>query len=218
LFAGHEYTLDGEAAIGRIPVISASGKILMPCKPTKAKRLLKSGKAIGKWTKNGKFYIQLKFNPKSPIIRPSANKSKIKQKDIKPKIRFDASYLAKIRKEAWRKKVWFKALSRLERSILDLASKCVDKPKSPMLIDMLAKIVVKVKKAFMSPIFRLMEYIGKPLAKKISWIAKSWGNKTAESWVKDKGFLKYLTIIEINNIPGFRLSNALSPTSGSLSA
>jgi len=188
LFAGQEHTFDGEAAIGRIPVISASGKLLMPCKPAKAKNLLKSGKAIGRWTKNGRFYIQLKFDPKSPIIRPPANKSELKLKDIRPKVRFDASYLAKIRKEAWRKKVWFKALSRLERSILDLASKCIDKPKSPLLIDILAKIVVKVKKALMSLVYRLMEQIGRPLAKKISQIAKNGETRLQNLGLKMKDF------------------------------
>ena len=213
MFAGQEQTPGGEAAIGRIPVISASGKPLMPCKPAKAMKLLKSGKATGRWTRNGTFYIQLKFDPKSPIIHPPANSlPNLKPKDMKPKVRFDASYLAKIRKEAWRKKVWFKSLSRLERNILDLASKCVNKPKSPTLIDILAKIVVKIKKALMSPIFHLIEQVGRPLAKKISQIAKKWGNKTAELWVKDEGFLKYLTITDMNNIPGFRLNDTLPST------
>jgi len=85
---------------------------------------------------------------------------------MKLKIRFDSSYLMKIRKEARRNNVWYRSLSRIERSILDLASKCVKMPKSPKLIDILAKIVVKVKKALMSPLFRLIEQIGRPLAKK----------------------------------------------------
>ena len=218
MFADQGQTPGGEAAIGRIPVISASGKPLMPCKPTKAKRLLKSGKATGRLTKNGKFYIQLKFDPKSPIIHPPANKSELKSRNMKPKVRFDASYLAKIRKEAWRKKVWFKSLSRLERNILDLASKCVNKPKSPTLIDILAKIVVKIKKALMSPIFHLIEQVGRPLAKKISKIAKGWGNKDADSWAKDERFIKYLTVIEMNNVPGFCLSGMMPLTFGRLSA
>jgi len=205
----------GDAAIGRIPVISANGEPLMPCKPTKALSLLRLGKAIGKRSENGTFYIQLKFNPKSSIIRPSiGNLPKMKLKVSE--VRFDSSYLIKIRKEAMRNNVWFKALSRLERNILDLVSKCIKKPKSPKLIDVLAKIVVKVKKACMSPIFRLVEQIGRPLAKRISQIAKRWGNKTADFWAKDEIFIKYLTIIEINNIPGFRLSDTLYSTSGSL--
>jgi len=60
----------GDAAIGRIPVVSASGEPLMPCKPAKALSLLESGKAVGKWAEDGTFYLQLKFDPKSSIVRP----------------------------------------------------------------------------------------------------------------------------------------------------
>jgi len=38
----------GETAIGRIPVVSADGTPLMPCKPAKARKLLRDGKAIKK--------------------------------------------------------------------------------------------------------------------------------------------------------------------------
>ena len=63
--------LFGESAIGRIPVVSASGEPLMPCKPSKALSLLKSGKAVVKWIENGGFYLQLTFDPKSPIVHPA---------------------------------------------------------------------------------------------------------------------------------------------------
>ena len=63
---------DGEAAIGRIPVVSKSGISLMPCRPTKAKKLLRSGKANKKWNKLGIFYIQLTFDPRRPVKQPLA--------------------------------------------------------------------------------------------------------------------------------------------------
>jgi len=62
--------MKGNAAIGRVPVVSANGEPLMPCKPAKATSLLKSGKAVGKRTDNGAFYLHLKFNPMAPIIHP----------------------------------------------------------------------------------------------------------------------------------------------------
>ncbi len=58
-------TLLDKVAINRVPVISKSGKPLMPCKPAKARKLLQSGKAIKKWSKLGIFYIQLTFDPAS---------------------------------------------------------------------------------------------------------------------------------------------------------
>jgi len=55
------------AAIGRVPVVSASGKRLMPCKPSKAKKLLQQGKAEEKRGNDGNIYLQLKFDPASPV-------------------------------------------------------------------------------------------------------------------------------------------------------
>jgi hypothetical protein len=60
-------TLD-QVATDRVPVISKSGKPLIPCKPSKARKLLLSGKAVKKWSKKlGIFYIRLSFDPKSEL-------------------------------------------------------------------------------------------------------------------------------------------------------
>ncbi|MEM2638509.1 MAG: hypothetical protein QW113_00655 [Candidatus Bathyarchaeia archaeon] len=121
----------------------------------------------------------------------------------------DSRYLARVRLEAMRRHVWFKALSSLERGLVDFVIRVVDRPRSPRLIESLARIVIKVKMAMMSPLRRLMEEIGRPLAKRISTIALKWGNKNAVEWAEDKGFMRYLTIVDMNNIPGFRLSESL---------
>jgi hypothetical protein len=61
-----------ETAIGRIPVVSKSGMPLMPCRPTKARKLLAHGKAIKRRNKLGIFYLQLAFDPKCPATQPLA--------------------------------------------------------------------------------------------------------------------------------------------------
>jgi len=63
------------AAIGRIPVVSASGEPLVPCKYSKAKRLLVAGKAVICGSEDGRLYLRLKFDPKSPIRSPSKSSS-----------------------------------------------------------------------------------------------------------------------------------------------
>jgi len=63
------------AAIGRIPVVSASGLPLMPCKYSKAKKLLAAGKAIICDNGDGRLYLKLKFDPKPPIYSPPKNSS-----------------------------------------------------------------------------------------------------------------------------------------------
>lgn len=50
-----------------IPTVSKGGRQLMPCRPSKARKLLEKGLAEKKWNKLGMFYIQLKFEPKSRI-------------------------------------------------------------------------------------------------------------------------------------------------------
>jgi len=60
-------TLTGETVIGRVPVISASGKPLMPCRPSKVRRLLAKGLANKCWNKLGQFYLRLRFEPKSEL-------------------------------------------------------------------------------------------------------------------------------------------------------
>ena len=43
----------------KVPVVHQDGTPLMPCSPSKARKLIKSGGAVKKWTKTGIFYIQL---------------------------------------------------------------------------------------------------------------------------------------------------------------
>lgn len=121
----------------------------------------------------------------------------------------DSKYLLRLKREALRRRVWFRALSALERGLVDSVIRVVDKPRSFKLIMALARIVVKVKMALRSRIEALMEHVGRPLAKKISMIALKWGNVSARKWAEDEGFIRYLTIVDMNNIPGFRLSGAL---------
>lgn len=50
----------------RVPVVDQNKTPLMPCKPAKARKLLKSGQAIGKRNKLGVFYIQLTYVVENP--------------------------------------------------------------------------------------------------------------------------------------------------------
>ena len=46
----------------RVPVLHKDSSPLMPCKPAKARKLLRDGKAVKRWTKEGVFYIQLTWD------------------------------------------------------------------------------------------------------------------------------------------------------------
>lgn len=122
-----------------------------------------------------------------------------------------SDYLARTKRMAMRKRVWFKVLSSLERGLVDSVIRVVDRPRSLTLIKVLARIVLKIKRALMSPVRRLMEEVGRPLAKKISMIALRWGNKSAAEWAEDQTLIRYLAIVDLNSSPGFKMSDALLP-------
>lgn len=58
--------------MNRVPVVAAFGQQLMPTKPSKARRLVRDGKAIGKFNKLGVYYIQLTFEPSNRKTQPIA--------------------------------------------------------------------------------------------------------------------------------------------------
>ncbi|CCI32018.1 RRXRR domain-containing protein [Microcystis sp. T1-4] len=58
--------------MARVPVISKDGKPLMPNKPSRARRWIKEGKAIGKFNDLDIFYVQLTDEPSDNKTQPIA--------------------------------------------------------------------------------------------------------------------------------------------------
>lgn len=56
----------------RVPVVSPQGVPLMPTKPSRARRWLKEGKAVKKWSDLGVFYVQLTVEPSDTKIQKVA--------------------------------------------------------------------------------------------------------------------------------------------------
>jgi hypothetical protein len=102
--------------------------------------------------------------------------------------------LTETKKHALRRGVWFKALNRVERGIIDLTVKYVDNIKSATLAKVLTAIIVKLQTATESMIDKLVRTIGLPLTRKISNIAVSWGNHLAKLWADDRGFARFLAL------------------------
>ncbi len=56
--------------MNRVPVISEEGKPLMPTKPSRVPRWVKKGKAVGKWSDLGVYYVQLTTPPSAEDVQP----------------------------------------------------------------------------------------------------------------------------------------------------
>ena len=100
--------------------------------------------------------------------------------------------ITEARKLALRNGAWFRTLNRVERGIIDLTVRYVDNVKSAKLAKLLTVIIQKLKLATENMTERLVRTVGISLAKKISFIAVSWGNVSATKWAEDRAFARYL--------------------------
>ncbi len=112
--------------------------------------------------------------------------------------------LIALRVRARRRRVWFRVLNRMERGLIDSVIKVVDRVRSTLLAKVLTSIVEKLADALESNVSRMIREVGRPLARKISLIAQSWGNKSAEEWVSDKEFIRYLAVTAMNTPSSYR--------------
>ncbi len=111
--------------------------------------------------------------------------------------------LESLRARALRRRVWFGVLTRLERGVIDLTIRLVDRIRSARLGLVVGRIVCKLLKALRSGFMVRVERVGSDLAERVSRIAVSWGYADASSWVGDLGFVRYLGISAVNNISGW---------------
>ena len=106
--------------------------------------------------------------------------------------------LARLRLKALRRGVWFRELSRDERVLMKLVIRVTHRIRSFLLARLISGIVKKLVDALESEVAQLMRVVGRSLAQKLSGIAQSWGNRSAERWPQDSGFIQYLTIMNLN--------------------
>ena len=116
---------------------------------------------------------------------------------------FTRSFLVEVRRKALRRGVWFKTLDRVERGILDLTARVVDRVESVVLGVELVKILKKLRDALKSGFVRRMEDFGLRRAREVALQAVEWGYRAARAWASDLGFVRYLTLIDVNKPTGF---------------
>jgi len=106
--------------------------------------------------------------------------------------------LIKARVRAVRQKVWFKALSRVERNILDLTIRCVERVRSRILARIVSNILAKILKTLEPSFLEAAMRIGREIADEVCGIAEKWGNSNALRWKHDLGFARFLGVKAVN--------------------
>jgi hypothetical protein len=94
--------------------------------------------------------------------------------------------------------VWFKALSRIDRVLVDLTIKVVDAVSSRYLAKSILTVVGKLDGLLESSVLSSLRLVGRSLAEKFSLIAEKWGNASAKSWASDESFAVFLAVMQRN--------------------
>jgi hypothetical protein len=113
--------------------------------------------------------------------------------------------VVKLKTIAVRRGLWFKVLSTIERAVVDLTLKVVERVRSSTLREALKSIASKIFNSLKARSFRerAME-IGRVLAERIAITAERLGSKEARKWTEDLGFIMYLGASWLNTSPVFR--------------
>ncbi len=116
---------------------------------------------------------------------------------------FTSSFLFNVKLKAIRRGVWLKALDPVERGILSLAARVVDRVESVVLGVELVKIMKKLKNALKSGFIRRISDFGFGRARELSRQASKWGFKVAIGWASELNFVRYLAMMSLNEPIGF---------------
>jgi hypothetical protein len=112
--------------------------------------------------------------------------------------------LIKLRLRAVRAGVWFKALPRIDRALVDLTIKVASSVRSTTLAQNLLAITRKLEDLLDSSLLRAFRVVALKLAQKISLLAQKWGSTSAKTWDSDKSFIRFLTVMHINEPKTFK--------------
>jgi len=119
-------------------------------------------------------------------------------------------YLSRLRRVAQRCRAWFR-IEPEDRRFLDLVIATLEVVRSGLLARVLEPVLGRLLEALggfremMEAVFGKVSYWmmvrGRPMALRLSRIAQGWGNRQASCWAEDKGFIRYLAVMELNR-PG----------------
>jgi hypothetical protein len=116
-------------------------------------------------------------------------------------------YLSRLRRVARRCGAWFRVEAE-DRRFLDLVIMVVEGVRSGLLARVLEPVLGRLLEALggfreaVEALFGRVAYLmlvrGRPMALRLSQLAQGWGNRQASCWAEDKGFIRYLAVMELN--------------------
>src|SRR4030042_5634100 len=112
--------------------------------------------------------------------------------------------LVKLRLKARRAGVWFRALPRIDRVLVDLTIKVASNIRSFTLAKNILAVTRKLEGFLESSLLRAFREVGLRLAQKLSLVAQKWGNNSAENWASDLSFMNFLAVMHINEPKAFK--------------
>ena len=106
--------------------------------------------------------------------------------------------LIKLRLKAMRAGVWFRALPRIDRVLVDLTIRVASNVRSFTLAKSILAVIRKLEGLLERSLLRALREVGRPLAQKLSLVAQKWGNAFAKGWASDLSFGIFLAVMHIN--------------------
>src|SRR3989441_13310849 len=101
-----------------------------------------------------------------------------------------------------RRRVWYCTLSRMERGLVDLTIRWVDKVRSGRMTETLLRILAKLAMALETGMGRVLGR-GRELALRASSLAVGWGNSQAYAWRYDEPYALALGLGRVTTaLPG----------------
>ena len=126
------------------------------------------------------------------------------------------NFLSTLKKKSIRfNNSWYRVLTVDKRRLIDAVIQTVDKIRSDQLLKILTPLAGKLLQAIggirglIGNLSYGMQNFGRPLAQRISVIAGKWGNNLSAEWASDESFIRFLTVIDMNDLPIFKVSNKL---------
>lgn len=110
----------------------------------------------------------------------------------------DRVQLVKLKLKAKRAGVWFRALTRIDRVLMDLTMRVAQSVRSPSLARCILSVMSKLEDLLEGKLARAVREFGFPSASKLSLLAQKWGNRGAVAWVGDGDFARYLAVMKLD--------------------